>query len=355
VTQSGELVGTPRYMAPEQAQSKAELVGPATAQHALGVILYELLTGAVPYTGETAFDLISNIVFTAPAPPSRRARGVSADLDAIALRCLAKAPEQRYPSTLALAEDLYRVRHGFPSHARRVGFAERVWLWSRRQPVAASLLLAVLLALVGGLAAVSLLWRQAEGARGVAASARADAENALADAEAARGRVEEALAKTAEAQRKEAQAAGKLRTALGEVSAARAGAEAALVRSLVALGRGEMLQKNFARAEEHLDACPPAARDWEWRYLARLCRLRLATLDGPRDTARSIALSPDGRWCAAAFAPGMRHSSGVRLWDATTGKTRRVLDGARCVAFHPGGQTLAVGGPEGGAAGLLAR
>jgi WD40 repeat protein/serine/threonine protein kinase len=348
VTQTGELVGTPRYMAPEQAQGKADLVGPATDQHALGVLLYELLTGTVPYVGETAFDVISHIAFTPPLPPSRRVGGISADLDAIVLRCLAKDPQERYPSTLALAEDLHRVRHGFPSHARRVRFGERVWLWSRRQPVVAALLLAVLLALVGGLAAVSVLWRRAESARGVAAAAQTDAESALADVGAARLKLEEALAKTAEAQRKEAKAARELRTALGEVSNARGEAEAALVRSLVALARGEHLQKNFARAEEYLDACPAAARDWEWRYLARLCRLRLATLDGPRDTALSVAISPDGRWYAAAFAPGIRRFSGVRLWAASTGKTSRVLDGARCVAFHPSGQSIAVGAPAGG-------
>jgi WD40 repeat protein len=209
-------------------------------------------------------------------------------------------------------------------------------------------MLAVLLALVGGLAAVSALWRRAESARGVASAAQADAESALADAGAARRDLEKALAATTEAQRKEAKAARELRTAFGEVSAARGEAEVVLARSLVALARGEHLQKNFARAEEHLDSCPRGARDWEWRYLARLCGLRLATLDGPRDTVSSVPISPDGRWCAAAFAPGMRRSAGVRVWDAVTGKTNRVLPGARCVAFHPSGATIAVGGPDGG-------
>jgi serine/threonine protein kinase/WD40 repeat protein len=338
LTATGELVGTPLYMAPEQAQGRKDRIGPATDQYALGVILYELLTGQTPFKGATTFDLLAEIVFTAPPPPSKLNRAISKDYDAIVLRCLAKQPAQRYRSALELAEDLHRVRHGFPSQARTVGTLERLRLWSRRQPVVAGSFLAVLVLLVATLAAVTLQWQRAEAARAEAADARAQAEAALLESERA-GQAEAGARRTIEEQ---------------QVHLGRAFTESQvlLARSLIRLAEGERTQHNFARAEEHLDACPPAARAWEWHYLSRLCRMRLLTLPRPRESVGAVAISPAGRWLASASRDPLWEGVGasrLRVWDAVTGKPVRVFEGRNACAIradgllatvHPGGGVL---------------
>jgi WD40 repeat protein len=340
LTQTGELVGTPLYMAPEQAAGKNDQVGPATDQHALGVLFYELLTGRTPFTADNALDVLAQIVFADPPPPSRLARGVSADLDAVVLRCLAKDPARRYPGMLALAEDLHRVRHGYSSRERSVGAAGRLWLWGRRQPVVAVLFASVLLVLAGGLAAVGRQWRRAEAPRATAQGARRQAEEAL---------------------RKEGAARAALEGQKAELRRALADEQVVLARSLTALAEAERLRHNFARAEEHLDACPPGVRAWEWRYLARLCRMRLATLDGPGDPVSSVAVSPPGEWLAAAGPAGKKapaggidlaragHGLGLRVWRAAGGKPAFLLAGQASVAFRPTARAvLAACHPEGG-------
>jgi WD40 repeat protein/serine/threonine protein kinase len=336
VTQAGEVVGTPLYMAPEQASGQADAVGPATDQHALGVILYELLTGTVPFNTDNVFDMLAQIAFTRPVVPSRLARAVSADLDAIVLRCLAKKPGERYASTLDLAEDLYRVRHGFPSRARKVGTTERMWLWSKLQPVVAGLMLAVSLALVAGVATIAFQWRRAEVALEAATVARAQAEEAH-DKEA-HARNEEADARS-EVQRK---------NTLLQYSLTRN--QVVLCRSLIALAETERLRKNLSRAEEHLDVCPPEARSWEWHFLARLCSMRLTTFEGVADDAFvSTAISPDGRWLAGALPGGMGgRPASVRLWEGRASGAVHILEGSTCVAFHPSGGMLATCKPGGG-------
>ncbi len=330
-------------MAPEQASGHNDRIGPATDQHALGLILYELLTGTLPFKADNAFDMLAHVAFTAPPPPSRRVRGISPDLDAIVLRCLAKEPAQRYASTLELAEDLYRVRQGFPSRARKVDTLERMWLWSRRQPVVAALIMAVFLALLGGVATFALQWRRAEVALSATTAARAEAEESRNKEAAARKLEEDARKKESEARQEIQRKNVLLQEAFGQ-------SRIVLGRSLIALAENERLRGNFARAEEHLTLCPPEARAWEWNYLTRLCSMRLRTLEGPgNDIFVSTAISPDGQWLAGAVAPGMRgRPPVVRLWAAATADKPRTLEGSAWVAFHPSGKWLATCKPSGG-------
>jgi len=113
-TQSGAVLGTLEYMAPEQAAGKSRQVGPAADVYALGVILYECLTGQPPFRAEDRLDLLVRVLQREPDPRRLRARGVDPSLEAICLKCLAKAPEDRYPSARALAEDLAAYRQGAP-------------------------------------------------------------------------------------------------------------------------------------------------------------------------------------------------------------------------------------------------
>jgi mono/diheme cytochrome c family protein len=142
-TYTGEVLGTPSYMAPEQAEGKNDQIGPATDVYALGALLYELLAGKPPFEGSSPVDSLRKVVTQEPIAPSELKRSVPRDLEAICLKCLEKGPRQRYATALALAEDLRRFQSGQPVDARRIGPLRRAGKWTRRHPQVAALILIV--------------------------------------------------------------------------------------------------------------------------------------------------------------------------------------------------------------------
>jgi serine/threonine protein kinase len=147
---SSDLVGTPAYMSPEQAKGEAEEIGPATDVYALGVILYEMLTGRPPFLSNSVASVLQQVINDLPPPPGQLRKQLPRDLEAVCLRCLEKDPRRRYRTALALAEDLERYLKGEPVRARPGGPAARVWSWSLRNPVPAGLLLAASVLLTVG-------------------------------------------------------------------------------------------------------------------------------------------------------------------------------------------------------------
>jgi WD40 repeat protein/serine/threonine protein kinase len=151
-TQSGAILGTPQYMAPEQAAGKSKRVGPGTDIYALGAILYELITGRPPFQGETPLETILQVTRDEPVAPRLLNPGVPHDLETITLKCLQKDPGRRYDTAQALAEDLARFLDDQPITARPAGPVERSRAWMRRHPTATALLAVTLVAAVSLLA-----------------------------------------------------------------------------------------------------------------------------------------------------------------------------------------------------------
>jgi serine/threonine protein kinase/tetratricopeptide (TPR) repeat protein len=155
LTQTGAVVGTPGYMAPEQIRS--EKPSPAADVSGLGAVLYECLTGQAPSRAATPFDTLLVTLHKDPERPRVLNSRLARDLETVCLKCLEKEPHRRYASAAALADDLERWLRGEPVRARRVGPVGRAWRWCRRNPAVAGLLLAV----TGGVFASLFLWREA--------------------------------------------------------------------------------------------------------------------------------------------------------------------------------------------------
>jgi tetratricopeptide (TPR) repeat protein len=180
----GAIVGTPSYMAPEQAGGVRKKVGPAADVYALGAVLYELLTGRPPFAADQPpLDTIMQVLTEEPVPPRRMVARVPRDLEVICLKCLRKEPHRRYASAEALADDLRRYAEHKPIQARPVGAGERLWRWCQRKPVVAGLLAALLVVLVAGAGGITWKWREAVDNRKQAERERDDADRERAQAQ----------------------------------------------------------------------------------------------------------------------------------------------------------------------------
>jgi serine/threonine-protein kinase len=179
LTRTGVVVGTPQYMAPEQAGGENSAVGAATDIHALGAILYELLTGRPPFRGPTTMETLLQVRAHEPVPPRQLEPGVPRDLDIICMTCLRKDPARRYATAAELAADLRRFLAGEPVRARRAPPWERVVKWARRRPAVALLL------------ALCVVWTLAMVLLGIEYTARLRAERDEADRQRQRAEAQE--------------------------------------------------------------------------------------------------------------------------------------------------------------------
>jgi eukaryotic-like serine/threonine-protein kinase len=339
LTQPGAILGTPSYMAPEQACGERIAITSLTDVYGLGAVLYALLTGRPPFVADTILETIEEVRQRAPVPPSRINPSVGRDLETICLRCLQKDPWRRYSSADALADDLSRWLDGEPIAARPVGASARVWMWSRRNPTVAGLLTALFLFALG----TTWQWWRAEA---LLYQARRDSSSEA---------IDHALSICAQ----------------GDV------------------GRGML------RLAEALETAPSHATDLKQAVRANLMawsqhQTQLTNLLPHSDKVHFVAFSPDGRTAVTASPDGtarlwsahtgeprgepLRHERGVmqaafspdshlvitasldrtaRLWEVDSGRPRgaplRHHGPVRSVAFSPDGRTVLTGSNDGAA------
>jgi serine/threonine protein kinase len=184
-TETGAVLGTPSYMAPEQAGGRNKEVGPAADVYALGALLYECLTGRPPFKAATVMETLLQVLGEEPVAPRQLLPGLPRDLETVCLKCLHKDPARRYPGAAELADDLGHYLDGKPVRARPVGLPGRTARWARRRPAVAALLVAVPLALLGGFGVSLHFWLQERGRALEARQAQDRTEEALAEAEEA--------------------------------------------------------------------------------------------------------------------------------------------------------------------------
>jgi len=343
-TRPNELLGTPAYMSPEQAQCRNHEIGPASDIYALGAILYELLTGRPPFVGVSLVEVLAQVAFEEPVPPGRLRPGLPRDLEMVCLKCLEKVPTRRYASAQELADDLQRFRDGKPVLARPVSTAERALKWARRRPAVAAMIVGTVLTAVIGFSVVTALWQNARLALAGEREARrrADSEQQRAvqsEAEARHANIEAERARL-DAERARAAAEDDRNRA----SSALRAAEDNLYFGQFALADRAWHAGHLSQAEERLRLCPPAQRAWEWNYLMRLCRPHTATFGAPGGKPPSaLAVRPDGQLFASIGGGG---KGPLTLWEIRTGHVLATLDAQDCVAFSPDGKMLAAGGAE---------
>ncbi len=345
LTGSGQIMGTPSYMPPEQAGGKRGEVGPAADVYALGATLYALITGRPPFQAATPMDTVIQLISDEPVPPRRLNASIPRDLETICLKCLEKEPVKRYPSAAALADDLGRYLAGEPILARPVDLAERAVKWVRRRPVIAALIASVVVMGLLGMSGVIWQWREA-------IAARTDAQD---QAEIARGEAEFANRRLYDVKMNVAQRAwedwnptlflGSLDEQLPENQHGvnRRGFEWYYWRRKLASGhqtlKGDSALLGVAFSPDG-SRIASASSDFAINVWDVATGQKTLTLEGHTGTVSGVAFSPDGLRVASASSDGT-----VKLWDAATGQEALTLKGhtkeAYGVAFSPDGSRLA--------------
>lgn len=295
LTVTGQVLGTPGYMPPEQAAGKTDEVSTLSDVYSLGALLYCLLTGRPPFQAANPLDTLLQVLHKEPVSVRQLNPEVPRDLETICLKCLEKDPHRRYATAAEYAADLQRYLHGEPVKARPIGKLTRGWRWCRRRPAASGFLVA------SSIAALALV--------GVITGLRYSI------------RLERALAEKTEAQR-----------------------QAATYHYFhrIGLAHAQWKDGTVGRVVQLLEECPAELRAWEWHYLNRLCNSERLTIRGFGEFT-SVAIHPDGSRLALV---SNNSKDTVKIYDASTGREsltfKGLVQGGSCARFNPQGTQLAM-------------
>lgn len=312
-----EIFGTPAYISPELVHEGATASGPASDVWAIGVILYELLTGIRPFENANLQELTRDISAKQIPAPRTLKSDVPSDLSAICMKALSRNVEDRYRDGMALEEDLHSFLHGLPVSALPLPPLARLVRWAKRRPALATMTFLVFLVTVAGASVSSIL---AYNANASAAESKRNAQAADREAKKALARSEEALRESVRAERN-------------------------LYRARVLLAQNYWHRGDAPRVRDELqnyaetDDNSPVVPGWEWNFLWRLVNKESVVSVGHRRGINDIQLSPDGKIIASAGSGGM-----LRLWDPKDGTVKAVIDeakGLNDLRFHPAGQFVA--------------
>jgi WD40 repeat protein len=368
LTKTQAILGSPSFMAPEQAEGRTDQIGPTTDVYSLGAILYVLLAGRPPFKAASPLETMSQVKSVEPVAPSRFQPGLPRDIETICLKCLEKTPPRRYATAEELAEELRRFQANEPILARPSSWWDRASKWARRRPMVASLLAAVVGVTALGVAMVTWQWRRAEAKAIAEADARRHAENEG-------RRAEEALVQVKRLSAGIAYDQGTMLCQTGELGRGLLW----FTRSLeLAIDLGDRDLEQSARRtltawQPYLVRPRASFGHAGWAWTVKFSPDGRTALSSGKDrvvrrwdaeTGKELGeplrhdffvwdldYSPDGRRILTGSGDDEKHVGEARIWDAATG--RPLLPALRhptevgAVAFNPDGQTfLTVCGAE---------
>jgi truncated hemoglobin YjbI len=302
LTATGAILGTPSYMAPEQAGGRSKEIGPMCDIYALGAILYECLTGRPPFKAATRLDTILQVVTDEPVPPRQLNGRVHVDLETICLKCLMKESRRRYATAQELADDLRRYGEGRPIRARRVGAAERALKWVKRRPAVAAAMVGGVLLLFGAGAFLAAAW----------AGSKAAGEKAARD-ELDRFRAE--VANERDQQRREEDE----RTRARQEAEARRHASRQLAK--VAVLWDDYPQEALLLLED-TGVFPSELREAAWEGYHRLCRMDREALRGKGPPIRLLQTTADFK---TLLTLDSEYTVKLWAWEGNTPQARHTL------------------------------
>jgi WD40 repeat protein len=334
LTGTGDVVGTLRYMSPEQARGDRG-TDPRGDVYSLGVTLYELMTLRPAFPAQDRQKLLRQVLDDDPVPARRVNRAVPAELEVVVHKAMAKTPADRYPTAQALADDLRAWLDDRPIRGRPPTRAQRAARWVRRHGTLVAAAAAVLVLAAAGLLVSTLL----------IAAKHAEARAALGERDAALHNLSDRQAKTDEALAAERRAKAELTQALERETRAAYGYRLPLIQRASQEG-------DTARAGQLLADSPPELRGWEWHYLNRRLDTAALTLRPPFDATGTdhlgtlVHFSPDGR-TVVSFSPSSQIVPPlVQTWDAGTGREAGSFvapaDAGPCLVLSPDGGRCAV-------------